>query len=199
MSDLMGLLDSCMFGSADDAADPALSSVVIDDVEGAGSGGGNGASKDLLSASLAESGILNDAVGDGVKSWETESDELLDSILTGNSDAEKLGCLGLEKPFSDTSSDSSGCTFEQQMLSPVEESTTAGNPSSNIDLIDFINDSDEDQTLEAVNPVTISGDDDDAVSTLTTTITIPTQQTPPKKTVASSSPNTLTIPTQQTP
>ena len=65
----MGLLDSCMFGSADDATDPALSSVVIDDGEGAGgSGGGNGASKDLLSASLAESGILNDAVGDGVVS-----------------------------------------------------------------------------------------------------------------------------------
>jgi len=189
MSDLMGILDSCLFGSGEGATDPALSSVVIDD--GEGGGGGNGASKDLLSASLAQSGILDDAVGDGVKSWETESDELLDSILTGNSDAEKLGCLGLEKPFSDTSSDSSGCTFEQQMLSPVEGSTTAGNPSSNIDLIDFINDSDEDQTLEAVNPVTISGDDDDAVSTLTTTITIPPQQTPPKKTVASSSPITL--------
>ena len=38
-------------------------------------------------------------------------------------------------------------------------------------------DSDEDQTLEAVNPVTISGDDDDtAATTLTTTITIPSQQ-----------------------
>ena len=40
-------------------------------------------------------------------------------------------------------------------------------------------DSDEDQTLEAVNPVTISGDDDDedtAATTLTTTITIPPQQ-----------------------
>ena len=55
----------------------------------------------------------------------------------------------------------------------------------------IFSDSDEDQTLEAVNPVTISGDDDDAVSTLTTTITIPPQQTPPKKTVASSSPITL--------
>ena len=55
-------------------------------------------------------------------------------------------------------------------------------------------DSDEDQTLEAVNPVTISGDDDDAVSTLTTTITIPPQQTPPKKAVASSSPITLATP-----
>ena len=64
----MGLLDSCMFGSADDATDPALSSVVIDDGEAAGGNGGNNASKDLLSASLAESGILNDAVGDGVVS-----------------------------------------------------------------------------------------------------------------------------------
>ena len=75
------------------------------------------------------------------KSWETESDELLDSILTGNSDAEKLGCLGLDvdKPFSDTSSDSSGCTLEQQMLSPVEVGAPTANASSNIDLIDFIN------------------------------------------------------------
>ena len=75
------------------------------------------------------------------KSWETESDELLDAILTGNSDAEKLGCLGLEveKPFSDTSSDSSGCTLEQQMLSPVEGSATTAHAPSSIDLIDFIN------------------------------------------------------------
>ena len=72
------------------------------------------------------------------KSWETESDELLDSILTGNSDAEKLGCLGLEaeRPFSDTSSDSG---MEQQMLSPVEGRTTATKTSPGIDLIDFIN------------------------------------------------------------
>jgi len=181
----MGILDSCLFGSSDNATDPALSSVVIDDGEGGG-GGGNSASKDLLSASLAQSGILDDAVGDGVKSWETESDELLDSILTGNSDAEKLGCLGLEveRPFSDTSSDSSGCTLEQQMLSPVDRTAHA---SSSLDLIDFINDSDEDQTLEAVNPVTISGGDDDvdaAATTLTTTITIP-PQTPPKKAASS--------------
>ena len=74
------------------------------------------------------------------KSWETESDELLDSILTGNSDVEKLGCLGLEaeRPLSDTSSDSG---LEQQILSPVEGRTTATNTSSSsgIDLIDFIN------------------------------------------------------------
>ena len=61
----MGILDSCLFGSGEGANDPALSSVVIDDGEG---GGGNGASKDLLSASLAQSGILDDAVGDGVVS-----------------------------------------------------------------------------------------------------------------------------------
>ena len=67
MSDLMGILDSCLFGSGEGANDPALSSVVIDDGEGGG-GGGNGASKDLLSASLAQSGILDDAVGDGVVS-----------------------------------------------------------------------------------------------------------------------------------
>ena len=67
MSDLMGILDSCLFGSSDNATDPALSSVVIDDGEGGG-GGGNSASKDLLSASLAQSGILDDAVGDGVVS-----------------------------------------------------------------------------------------------------------------------------------
>ena len=66
MSDLMGILDSCLFGSGEGATDPALSSVVIDD--GEGGGGGNGASKDLLSASLAQSGILDDAVGDGVVS-----------------------------------------------------------------------------------------------------------------------------------
>lgn len=68
MSDLMGILDSCLFGSSDDAADPALSSVVIDDGEGGGGGGNNNnnAGKDLLSASLAQSGILDDAVGDGV-------------------------------------------------------------------------------------------------------------------------------------
>ena len=66
MSDLMGILDSCLFGSGDDASDPALSSVVIDD--GEGGDGGNNASKDLLSASLAQSGILDDAVGDGVVS-----------------------------------------------------------------------------------------------------------------------------------
>ena len=69
MSDLMGILDSCLFGSSDGATDPALSSVVIDDGEGGGGGNGaNGASKDLLSASLAQSGILDDAVGDGVVS-----------------------------------------------------------------------------------------------------------------------------------
>ena len=68
MSDLMGILDSCLFGSGDGATDPALSSVVIDDGEGGGGGGGNSASKDLLSASLAQSGILDDAVGDGVVS-----------------------------------------------------------------------------------------------------------------------------------
>ena len=64
----MGILDSCLFGSSDNATDPALSSVVIDDGEGGGGGGGNSASKDLLSASLAQSGILDDAVGDGVVS-----------------------------------------------------------------------------------------------------------------------------------
>ena len=65
----MGILDSCLFGSGEGATDPALSSVVIDDGEGGGDGrGGNSASKDLLSASLAQSGILDDAVGDGVVS-----------------------------------------------------------------------------------------------------------------------------------
>ena len=63
MSDLMGILDSCLFGSNDGETDPALSSVVIDDGEG-----GGGGPKDLLGASLAQSGILDDAVGDGVVS-----------------------------------------------------------------------------------------------------------------------------------
>ena len=81
----MGLLDSCMFGSADDATDPALSSVVIDDGEGAGGGSGNGSSKDLLSASLAESGILNDAVGDGVVSLGADSRLVYVSSASGDS------------------------------------------------------------------------------------------------------------------
>ena len=42
-----------------------------------------------------------------------------------------------------------------------------------LQLSPFCPDSDEDQTLRAVNPVTISGNDDDDANTLTTTITIP--------------------------
>lgn len=109
---------------------------------------------DLLSTSIQESGLFNDNGDVSCNIWHTgkladqalqsfqdwrrianlETDDLLDSILTGSS----------EKPLSDTSSDS-GCNLEQQILSP--------------ELIDYIpaqESDDEDDVNNAVNPRTNS-------------------------------------------
>ncbi len=79
------------------------------------------------------------------KPWvDRETDELIESFLADNADADKLGCLSLggvevERPFSDTSSDS-GCNLEQQMMSPPSEAgtDTANGNQNNLDIIEYI-------------------------------------------------------------
>jgi hypothetical protein len=187
MSDLLGMLDSCFFGPTEEAFSAASA---LNAAKTSSKG-------DIVCASMEQSGILmgldheeetHEERGSNMKSWDRETDELLESILTGgggNTDEDRLGCLGLgqelEQPFSDTSSDS-GCNLEQQMQSP------ARSQHSSVDLIEYIaNDSDDDmQPLQVVNPVTNSPNDEEdsdssssSEDTLTTTITIPSQDDEP--------------------
>lgn len=90
-----------------------------------------------------------------------ETDDLLDSILTGSANGQNA----IDRPFSDTSSDS-GCNIEQQILSP--------------DIIDYIpnqDNEDDDAPLHAVvNPRTNSPEPEIVSSTFetgATTIILP--------------------------
>ena len=90
-----------------------------------------------------------------------ETDELLDSILTGSN--REVQNNGFDRPLSDTSSDS-GCNLEQQILSP--------------DLGDCIpnhEDEDEDESSQAVvNPRTNSPEPETvSFDTGATTIILP--------------------------
>jgi len=103
---------------------------------------------DLLSTSIQESGLFNEANEDWRRISGLETDALLDSILTGSNEEVQGG--GIDRPLSDTSSDS-GCNFEQRLLSPE--------PANKLDLIEYIsNPSDDDESpLHAVvNPRTNS-------------------------------------------
>jgi len=118
---------------------------------------------DLLSTSMQESGLFSDQTeadwqrfADGM-----ETDELLDSILTGSN--REVQNNGFDRPLSDTSSDS-GCNLEQQILSP--------------DLGDCIpnhEDDDEDESSQAVvNPRTNSPEPETvSFDTGATTIILP--------------------------
>lgn len=105
---------------------------------------------DLLSTSIQESGLFNEANEDWRRISGLETDALLDSILTGSNEEVQGG--GLDRPLSDTSSDS-GCNFEQRgLLSPE--------PAANkLDLIEYISnpsDDDEGPLHAVVNPRTNS-------------------------------------------
>jgi len=136
--------------------------------------------EDLISASLSQSGILfpDGAAMQQETPWDGETEDFLNSILTGNSsDVEKLALdpdlsmnmdvLEVDRPFSDTSSDS-GCNLEQIVTSP--EVIMFGNVGDGMDNMNrAMNDSqsdDEDEPLQAVNPMTNSPPE-------CTTITIP--------------------------
>jgi len=104
---------------------------------------------DLLTTTIEESEIFSEQHEDWRNLNGIESDDLLDSILTGGPEQESVH-VPLDKPLSDTSSDS-GCNFEhQQLLSPE--------PSNGLDLIEYISnhDEDEDETPIHVNPRTNS-------------------------------------------
>ena len=100
-----------------------------------------------------------------------ETDSLLDSILTGAND-EIQGEGSLDRPLSDTSSDS-GCNFDQQQILSPEPSSA----SNKVDLIEYISnpEDDEDSPLHAVvNPRTNSPEPADTVfDTGATTIILP--------------------------
>jgi len=126
---------------------------------------------DLLSTSIHESGLFNEGSEDWRRISGLETDALLDSILTGAND-EIQGEGSLDRPLSDTSSDS-GCNFDQQQILSPEPSSA----SNKVDLIEYISnpEDDEDSPLHAVvNPRTNSPEPADTVfDTGATTIILP--------------------------
>jgi len=142
---------------------------------------------DLLSTSIQESGLFNEGTEDWRRISGLETDALLDSILTGAHDEIQGGSEGLDRPLSDTSSDS-GCNFDQQRLLSPEP------PANKVDLIEYISnpeEDDEDSPLHAVhvNPRTNSPEPADTVfDTGATTIILPVITPKSVKVVKSSAP-----------
>lgn len=152
----------------------------------------NDMQNDILSASIQQSGInATTQEINRLGSWDSETDALLDSILTGSGD-EKLAFD--EGPLSDTSSDSG--IIEQQLLSPSVDGSVSPHSTSNIDLIEYINETDEDTPMQAVNPVTNSPDPVELSSlpTGTTTIILPVITSNTNKKSCSSSSSTRHAP-----
>jgi len=141
---------------------------------------------DLLSTSIHESGLFNEGSEDWRRISGLETDALLDSILTGAND-EIQGEGSLDRPLSDTSSDS-GCNFDQQQILSPEPSSA----SNKVDLIEYISnpEDDEDSPLHAVvNPRTNSPEPADTVfDTGATTIILPVITPKSVKVVKSSAP-----------
>jgi len=98
---------------------------------------------DLLSTSMQESGLFGEHTEDWRSIAALETDDFLDSILTGSGNKDVQNAL--DRPLSDTSSDS-GCNLEQQILSP--------------DLVEYLpgqsDDDDETPNQAMVNPRTNS-------------------------------------------
>eukprot|EP00095_Tigriopus_kingsejongensis_P000224 maker-scaffold55_size446313-snap-gene-1.17 protein:Tk00224 transcript:maker-scaffold55_size446313-snap-gene-1.17-mRNA-1 annotation:"cyclic amp-responsive element-binding protein 3-like protein 4" len=208
MSSDLGLLDILI----NDVGLQSGSAMDFEDVETFGT-----ATNDLLSASLEQSGILlSEKEPAHEKIWGKETDDLLQSILTGNdmqvSHLGLGGCSELDGPFSDTSSDS-GCNFEQPMLSPSSNPqlddpnltlspVQSGNKSNLIEYISHSHsDEEEDQPLQVVNPVTNSPEPITIVTSATQLKRNPKNFaqiiTPARTSSIGSTPTTRTINVQQ--
>jgi len=147
--------------------------------------------RNILDISLQESGVTNNntmGTFNPVSSWEDDTDEFLQSIITGSGLAEDIEGISNQVCPSDTSSDS-GCPDERvrTLASPGlddERYSPAGldyvslpdspqSSKSNVDLVDYIS---NDESCEVVSPVTFLQDPELETATGTTTIILPTVQ-----------------------
>ncbi|TRY67587.1 hypothetical protein TCAL_03469 [Tigriopus californicus] len=177
MSSDFGLLDILINDAGLASGSPSLDMGDFEGVEPFKLGQSGGGS-DMLTYSMEQSGILpsdKNLESNPDRIWGKETDDLLQSILTGNDSHLGFGCSEFDGPFSDTSSDS-GCNLEQQLLSPGSSSithlddqnqtlspqsgTSSSSPSSGGNLMEYVSsnteEEDNDQPLQVVNPVTNS-------------------------------------------
>lgn len=139
--------------------------------------------QNILDISLQQCGIAEETTVQSentMPSWDDDTDEFLKSMLTG-SDLSGLGQLGVgdSEPVcpSDTSSDS-GCPEERvrTLTSPGLDDgpsytySPLPSPAQSVDLVDYLDDSDE--SGEAVSPLDLVSDPLDQTATGTTTIIV---------------------------
>jgi len=129
--------------------------------------------EDNTHMSLEDNGDVTDNThNDKMTSWEDDTDEFLQSMLTGSdiSPESQLGLgsetvLGAETVLSDASSDSGivedkrvlmspGLEDGPRLLSPGLDSPLPRSPETNLDIIDYIsNDSDTGESMLSINPI----------------------------------------------